>query len=204
MAEKTIRSHRERVRHANYIIKEDAFFRRMRISIFDREAFVEFFLLEDLLRHYKIIYDDISSKRKETREGKFHQEKQLEKIRYAIYMLKKCIEIMQDKLSSGAFSEVWKAIREHQLMVAAGKLKYLDNLVKLIEEMLKEVDAEALEAARKKLAANEFMDDLENHDKNVRSYYGLESESTINEIVKPMDDDVKEDSKESKGTINKN
>ena len=88
---KFISSHRSRVKRAEEYRKNSP----EKISIFDREAFVEFFLLEDIERLYTYRYQKVKNKKKETREGAFYQKKQLEKIHYLLYMLKKCIEIME-------------------------------------------------------------------------------------------------------------
>lgn len=186
MADKTIRSHRARAKQANHVLKYDEYFSTVRVSIFDREAFVEFLLLEDVRDHYINTYKYVKSQKKETREGAFYRKRQLETIHYLIYMLNKCIEIMHGKLSSGAYSDVWKAIHERQIMVAAKNIKYLNDLVGIVEVMLKDVDSEALELAKSKRVAEEFMDDLEIHDANVRTHFGLDAD-TIDDVVEPED-----------------
>lgn len=198
MAEKTIRSHRSRVKQAKYILEHDEYFKKLRISIFDREAFVEFFLLEDVERLYCDIYASVRAHKKETREGIFYQKKQLEKIHYLIYMLKKCKEIMIGKIYDGAYSDVWKAIHERQIMTAAGKTKYLDSLIALTETMLRDVDNDALELAKKMLSANEFMDDLDAHDANIRSHFGIESAEEIDAVLDSIDVDVPQNKSKSK------
>lgn len=102
-------------------------------------------------------------------------------------MLTGCIEVFNMKIDAGSYSDVWKAIHEHQLRVAAGNMKYLDQLVKMTESMLKEVDEEALEAAQKMLDAGEFMNDLEAHDANVRSLRGIPEYEEVDTVIDPMD-----------------
>lgn len=186
--QKFITSHRFRVKRAEEIRKKS----REKISIFDREAFVEWFLLEDIERLYTYRRDKakLEATRTETRQGTFYRKKQCEKMGYLLYMLKQCIEIMQGKLDEGAYADVWRAIHEHQLMVAAGNIKHLDTLISLTETMLKEVDADALKLAKKKLAGDEFMDELEAHDANVRSYYGLPSDAEISQILDVVEVDA--------------
>ncbi len=181
--QKFITSHKERVARAKRLIDQLP----EKISIFDREAFVEFFLLEDIERLYRYRYDKVKSKDKITPEGRFFQKKQLEKIHYLIYMLDRCIEVMEGKIDDGAYSDVWKAIHEHQLMVAAGNLKYLDKLVEMTEGMLRDVDNEALVLAQKMLDAEEFMNDLEAHDANVRRLKGIPEYQEINDVIDPAD-----------------
>ncbi len=183
--QKFITSHRERVERAKRLIEPLP----EHISIFDREAFVEFFLLEDIERLYRYRYEKVKSRNPTTREGIFSQKKQLEKMHYLIYMLTSCIEVLNGKIDVGAYSDVWKAIHEHQLKVAAGNMKYLDQLVKMTESMLKDVDEEALDAAHKMLEAGEFMNELEAHDANVRSLRGIPEYEEVNVVIDPADAD---------------
>jgi hypothetical protein len=185
MAEKIIRSHRARVKQANEYIKNSS----ERISIFDREAFVEFFLLEDIERLYKIRQSKVSSRKPETKEGIFYQKKQREKIAYLLYMLKSCIEIMFGKISEGRYSDVWKAIHEHALMVAAGREKYLDQLISLTEGMLEEVDKAAFKYSQKMHDKGIFLTALEKTDEDLRTLEGLPSDEEgigyINDVINP-------------------
>ena len=195
---KYLTSHKSRVERAKEIVKESP----EKISIFDREAFVEFFLLEDIERLYLYRYKKVQGRKKETREGVFYQKKQLEKMHYLLYMLKKCIDVMEGKLDDGAYSDVWKAIHEHQLMVAAGNMKYLDNLVALTETMLGDVDKSALELAKKKRKADEFMDDLEEHDANARTVWDLPSESDVEGMLEAVEVEIPDDRKKRKPNLN--
>lgn len=52
MAGKIIRSHRARSKQAKEMLKNNDEYRGETISIIDREAFVEFYLLEDIVRLY--------------------------------------------------------------------------------------------------------------------------------------------------------
>lgn len=178
-----ITSHRYRVQRANELISRLP----EKISIFDREAFVEFFLLEDIERLYRFRYEKVKSRHPKTPEGIFFQKKQLEKVHYLIHMLTGCIEVFNMKIDAGSYADVWKAIHEHQLKVAAGNMKYLDQLVKMTESMLKEVDEEALDLARKMLERGEFMSDLEAHDSNVRSLRGIPEYEETNDVIAPVD-----------------
>lgn len=181
--QKFITSHQYRVKRAKDLIDRLG----EKVSIFDREAFVEFFLLEDIDRLYRSRYQKVKDRNPTTREGIFYQKQQLEKMHYLIYMLTGCIEVMNMKIDSGSYYDVWKAIHEHQLMVAAGNVKYLDDLVKMTETMLKDVNEEALEAARRMLEKGEFMNDLEAHDANVRTLRGIPEYVESNDVINPMD-----------------
>lgn len=187
---KFITSHTERLRRA----KEYASRFPVKLSRFDLEAFVEFYLVEDIRRLYEYRHTVVKSRKKTTREGVFYQKKQLEKINYLIYMLDKCLDVLEGKLDDGAYSDVWRAIREHQLKVAAGNLTYLDELIKLTEGMLKEVDDEALLLAQKMLGGNEFMEELEAHDANARKVMGIPEDYgvEVNTVVEPKSDSAKD------------
>ncbi len=182
--QKILRSHRARIEAVKHIIPTQE-----HVSLFDREAFVEFLLLEDIHRLYLYRYDKVKARKPATQEGIFYQKKQLEKMHYVIYMVTVCIEIMEGKMDYGDFTAVWKAIHEHQLMVAAGNMKYLDNLVKLVEIMLGDISREALEAAQKMRDREEFMAELEDHDANMRRIKGLEEYvvDKIAQVVMPQD-----------------
>lgn len=178
--QKFITSHAERVKRAKEWIKRLP----EHISRFDREAFVEFFLLEEVEGLYRYRYGKVKSRKPTTREGIHFQKKQLEKMHYLIYMLVKCIEIMHGKLDEGAYSDVWMAIPEHQLKMAANNLKYLDKLIEITEDMLNDMSQEALALARKMKEQDEFMNDLEIHEANARSYYDVaEFNGEIDEII---------------------
>lgn len=197
--QKFITSHKERIARAKRIIDQLP----ENISIFDREAFVEFFLLEDIERLYRFRYQKVKEQHPKTREGIFFQKKQLEKIHYLIYMLTGCIEVFNMKIDVGAYSDVWKAIHEHQIRVAAGNMKYLDQLVKMTEFMLKEVDEEALDIARKMLEKGEFMNELEAHDANVRSLRGIPEYEEVNDVINPADmEKINENSTKYKPDLN--
>lgn len=69
--QKFITSHRDRVQRAIKLISNLS----EHISIFDREAFVEFFLLEDIERLYRSRYQKVKGRNPTTREGIFFQKK---------------------------------------------------------------------------------------------------------------------------------
>ena len=184
--QKIIRTHNERVTVAREIAKRFP----VNISRFDMEALVEFLLLEDVHRLYIFNYDRVKAKTAETEEGKFYQEKQLEKIHYVIYMLKACIEVMDGKIIDGDYTSVWKAIHEHQLRVAAMNIKYLDELIKLVEIMLGDIDREALELAQERRERQEFMAELKSNDENTRRVKGLDEYvvDKVAQVVAPQED----------------
>lgn len=202
--DKFISNHKTRVQRANEYVRKSP----ERISIFDREAIVEFYLLEDIERLYKYRQDRVAERLPETEEGRIYRELQYEKLGYLLCMLKACIEVMQGKIQEGEFSDVWKAIHEHALMMAAGREKYLNQLISLVEEMLKDIDETTLEIARNRKEQGEFIKELRDHDINVRKYYDLpaneDSCEHINDVAQAADATVPNDANKSRLDPNTN
>ena len=190
MEQNKIRSHKVRRAAA----REIALSLPGKLSIFDLEALTEFLLVEDIKNLYVDRRELVKSRVKATPEGRHYQKKQLEQINYLIYMLNKCLDVLESKIDNGEYSDVWRAIREHQLKVAANKLKYLEVLVKLVEEMLKDVDNDALELAKKMLEGEEFLENLEAHDANIRRVEGIPEDygEEVAAIVEPQPEEIKE------------
>ncbi len=195
---KIIRSHRSRVKAAKAAIA----LLPEKIPVGGREAYVEFYLLEDIERLYQYRLNKTKSKKKETREGLFSQKKLIEKINYLLYMIKKCIEVLDDKISDGGHIEVRKAIHEHKLIVASRSMKNLDVLVSLVEVMLGDIDKDALSLAQEMRRSEEFMDELEDHDANVRRHFDLPED--FDAAMNTVKVDVPEDKKNGNNKPNLN
>lgn len=181
--QKFITSHRFRVKRAEEARKNSP----EKISIFDREAFVEFYLLEDIVRLYEYRLETEKKKKVETRAGEMAKKRNIEKFTALINIFKSAIEIAWGEITSGNYKTVWKAIPEHALMVAANSLKYLPELRDLAVRLLKTLSEEALEAVGQSVAFDESLDDIEAHDANVRTVRGLPSEAEINEIIRAVE-----------------
>lgn len=196
--QKFITSHRFRVKRAEEARKNSP----EKISIFDREAFVEFYLLEDIVRLYEYRLEMEKKKNVETRAGEMAKRRNIEKFTALINIFKSAIEIAWGEITSGNYKAVWKAIPEHALMVAANSLKYLPELRDLAVRLLKTLSEEALEAVGQNVAFDESLDDIEAHDANVRTVRGLPSAVEINEIIRAVEVAIPYDvtSKKSKPT----
>ncbi len=196
--QKFITSHRFRVKRAEEARKNSP----EKISIFDREAFVEFYLLEDIVRLYEYRLEMEKKKNVETRAGEMAKRRNIEKYTALINIFKSAIEIAWGEITSGNYKAVWKAIPEHALMVAANSLKYLPELRDLAVRLLKTLSEEALEAVGQNVAFDESLDDIEAHDANVRTVRGLPSAVEINEIIRAVEVAIPYDvtSKKSKPT----
>ena len=138
-----IRSHRARVACANQIVKNMP----EKISIFDREAIVEFLLLEDVLKllDHKL---EREKKRKTTSPG--GEKSRLSNITTLTALIKvftTAIEIAQGQIEIGEYQSVWSSINEHALMQGARGAKKNQKVLKNVAvKMLRSLYEDAREA----------------------------------------------------------
>lgn len=193
MAKQTnyITSHRSRVQKAKEIIAE----RREKVSVFDREAFVEFFLLEDIARLYEHRLEEEKSKKVETRAGQMAKERNIQKFTAVLNLFKSAIEIAWGQITAGNYSGVYQSIPERPLMTAANNTKYLPQLRKIAVKMLKILSDEAMLATQESISFDEALDELEDHEANVRAIKGLPSVSEISEVIKAAELAIPDDKK---------
>lgn len=190
-----ITSHSTRVRKAKEAIKHSP----EKISIFDREAYVEFYLLEDIVRLYQYRLEKEKAKNYTTRAGAMTQKRNLEKFSAIIKIFQSAIEVAWGEIDSGNYKVVWKAIHEGALMAAAGNVKNLPELRALAVDLLKELSEEALAATSEDTALEEGLDELEAHEANVRSVRGLPSADEIEEVIRAVEAAIPDKEKSSKG-----
>lgn len=184
--EKYITSHATRLKKAKAHIKTS----KERISIFDREAFVEFYLLEDIVRLYEYRLEVEKKKVVETRAGEKAKQLNIEKFTAVINIFKSAVEVAWGEITSGNYKAVWKSINERPLMIAAGSLKNLPELRSLAVQLLKELSNEAIKAAEQNVMLDEDLDDLDAHEKNVRTYKDLPSPEEIAAVIKAAEDAI--------------
>ena len=181
---KFITSHRTRVRRAETARKNSP----EKISIFDREAYVEFYLLEDIVHLYEYRLDTETKKNVTTRAGEMAKVRNIKKFNAIIKIFTSAIEIAWGEITSGNYKAVWSSIPEHALMVAANSLKYLPELRAIAVKMLKNLSNEALEAAKERVALDDSLDEIEDHEANYRSVKNMPSEDEIDAIIKAVED----------------
>ena len=173
MAEKTIRSHRARVSQAKKTIRENPRYSRERISIVDREAFVEFYLLEDIVKLYNTRLHEEKAYVPQGRADEKGKQLNIEKFAAIIDVFNAAIGAARSAINSGDYKKVWKSIHEGALMSAASSIRNLPELRKLAIEMLRELSADTTGAMRVSLDLDEDLDALEAHEQNVRKTYDL-------------------------------
>ena len=187
---KFITSHRSRVKRAEEARKNSP----EKISIFDR-AFVEFYLLEDIVRLYEYRLDLEQKKKVETRAGEMAKKRNIEKFAAIVNIFKSAIEIAWGEITSGNYKAVWSAIPEHALMVAANSLKYLPELRDLAVKLLRALSNDALEATQQNVLFDESLDEIEDHESNVRRVKGLPSAEEIDEVIRAIEVAIPDDKK---------
>lgn len=173
MAEKIIRSHRARVRQANETIKNNPRYKRERISIVDREAFVEFYLLEDIVKLYNIRLREEQAYIPQGRADEKGKQSNIEKFSAIISVFNAAIGAARTAINSGDYKKVWKAIHEGALMAAANSVRSLPELRALAIEMLRELSSDMLVAIGEAQGLDEDLDDLDAHEANARSVKNL-------------------------------
>ena len=173
MAEKIIRSHRARVRQANDTIKNNPRYKRERISMIDREAFVEFYLLEDIVKLYNIRLKEEQAYIPQGRADKNGKQSNIEKFSSIINVFNAAIGAARTAINSGDYKKVWKAIHEGALMAAANSVRSLPELRKLAIELLRELSSDMIVAVSEANELDEGLDDLDAHEANVRAVKNL-------------------------------
>ncbi len=168
MAEKTIRSHRARVRQANETLKNNPRYKRERISIVDREAFVEFYLLEDIVKLYNIRLREEQAYIPQGRADEKGKRQNIEKFSAIIAVFNAAIGAARSAINSGDYKKVWKAIHEGALMAAANSVRSLPELKNLAIELLHELSDDMVVAVDVSHELDEDLDDLDAHEENVR------------------------------------
>lgn len=148
MANKTIRSHRVRVKAANEMLKTHPRFKRERISIIDREAFVEFFLLEDIVELYNIRLKEEIAYQSNGRADEKGRMQNVEKFSAIIAVFDAAISAARSAINAGEYKKVCNAIPEKKLMAMANSVsaKCLDKISKLTKDMLTKLSSDANEA----------------------------------------------------------
>lgn len=185
MAEKIIRSHRARVRQANELLKNDPRYKRERISIVNREAFVEFFLLEDIVKLYSVRLKEEQAYVPQGRADEKGKKLNIEKFSAIIDVFNAAIGAARSSINSGDYKKVWKAIPEGALMAAANSVRNLPELRKLAIDLLRELSADTRDAEEISNKIEEDLDDLDAHEENVRKVKGLPlSMGEIEEVIR--------------------
>ena len=159
MGEKTIRSHMARVKQANETLKKHPKFSRERISIIDREAFVEF---------YNIRLGEEKAYVPQGRADEKGRKQNIEKFSAIINIFNAAIGAARSAINSGDYKKVWKAIHEGALMAAASSVKNLPELKSLAIELLRELSEDMMTAVDISHELDEDLDDLDAHEENVR------------------------------------
>lgn len=181
--QKFITSHRTRVKRAKDALKDSP----EKVTLIDREAYVEFYLLEDVVRLYEYRLEQEKRKVMTTRAGERGKNANVEKFSAIINLFNSAIEIAWGQITSGNYSAVWKAIPEHALSIAASSIKNLPALRKIAVDLLKELLDEAVVASAENIAFEEDQDRLDAHDANVRSVKGLPSPEEVDALIRAVE-----------------
>lgn len=184
--QKFIRSRRTRVKKAKLEIKKIP----EKITMFDREAFIKFYLLEDIFNLCKFRLLQEKNKKNKTRAGEISTRLNIEKFTAIINIFESAIEVARGEITSANYKAVWKAINERALMIAAGSLKNLPELRDLAVELLKELSDEAVKATEHNMGLNDDLDFIVSHEANVRHCKDLPTPEEIDAVIKAGESDI--------------
>lgn len=173
MEEKAIRSHRARVKQANDALKNNPRYRIERISIIQREAFVEFYLLEDIVKLYKIRLKNEQAVITQGRTDERGKRSNIEKFSAIISVFNAAVGAARAAINSGNYKRVWKAIPEGKLMAAVNSVRNLPKLRKLAIKLLRDLSFDAMEAVNEAHEVDESLDNLDAHEANMRRVKNL-------------------------------
>lgn len=171
--QKLITSHGFRVKRAKEYVANSP----EKISLIDREAIVEFYLLEDIQRLY--IYrlnKAIQSPPSQTRDGAMSSAMTQKILQSTLHLIKSAIEVAANKINMGSYSDVWKAIPEGALMRAASNIKYLEKMKEMLSDLLGQLSPEALQAVQIVMQRDEELDEIRDNEANYCAHFGISLE----------------------------
>lgn len=207
MAQKIIRTHKERVAKAKEIVEKNSIYSGA--SLLDREAIVGFLLLEDVRDLYSKRLEDAKSHVPVGRIAAKARDLNIKKFSGVIEILSEAIGTARSTLEAGNYKKVRRAINEGSLISAANSIKNIDEMLELAMELVKDISDDALYVERFTNKIGEFLEDLEMHEDNVRTARDISSAgngidaaiASVQDII-PTDETNKKTNK--KGLIDTN
>ena len=158
-----------------------------KVSLIDREAFVEYLLLEDLKKFYEDRLEAVkhpNAPGESTRAGQMAKAMNVEKFSAMCELFKSATDVAAHRLLDNDFSSVWRAIPEHALLTASSNVKNLPKLRAIVVDLLRELQEAQLASVAEVKKLNEALDDVEAHDANARLVCDLPDPSVIEETIK--------------------
>lgn len=195
---KFVTSHRIRVKKAKMALADSP----EKISCFDRQAFVKFYLLEDIVALYQYRLRNEEAKMLTTRAGEMTRERNIEKFKAIITVFESAIEVAWGAITSGKYKVVRRAVKEYALQTAVGDIKYLPKLRSLAVEMLKELSDEMLVMAEEQATLNRSLDDIEKREKAYMNQSSMPSSAEITKLIESLEDIIPDEKPKRKFNYN--
>ena len=129
--EKFITSHKFRVEKAKKQLETWP----DKVTIFDREAFVEFYLFEDIIKFYKFKLSEEASKEVSDEKSEKKKNAKIKIYSEIIDVFSGICELAYAYMRNGNYKIVWSSVPEHALMTAANKPKYSKKLLEIAMEI---------------------------------------------------------------------
>ena len=116
------------------------------------------------------------------------RDKNIEKFSRIIDVFNAAIGSALAAINSGDYKRVWKAIPEGALMAAANSVRNLPVLRKIAVEMLRDLYNDAYEASSISYGLEEDIQELDEHDANIRSFNDISlTPESIEEVIRAVE-----------------
>ncbi|MGN0796853.1 MAG: hypothetical protein ACI4M5_01450 [Christensenellales bacterium] len=179
MAEPRIRNHKERKEAA------ECFLRNNRITYYQREAYIEFFLIEDIynLYTYRLKISHLRYQKEKDAYNRHIYSLSLQQFCALLDILKKNMILLEAMIQRGEYKVVEKSIPEHKLMRMAANVKNLHKLAELASKLHKRMSEETLKYIVVDDDLRKVLADEKSHFENSKIVKGLMSdEETLNMV----------------------
>lgn len=182
---KFVHSHAERKKKAEQLRQTLP----MPVGFFDREALVEFLLLEELVNLYTYRLKLAEGRQYITGHGKKSGEANIIAFSALVKLFTTAMEVAESEIYSGNFKAVWSSIPEGALMRAAKSAgrEHMSAMRTLATKMLKNLTEDAMFAAEQASLLDDDLEEVEIHENNVRRVKNLPSEAEINALIREVE-----------------
>lgn len=181
-----ITSHYKRVIKANNAIKYSPEINHRKA----KNAYVKFYLLEDILELYKYRLTIEEEKVLNTHAGEMAKARNTEKFKAVVTIFESVIEVAWSAIISGKYKVVKCAIKERALIAATGNINCLSKLRELAVNMLKELSNEVLIAEEEKYNFDKSLDNLEKYEQQYHNCCEWLSAQKVKDLIKEVEEAI--------------
>lgn len=190
-----ITSHSFRRKRANDVVARSP----ERISVFgDREALVEYYLIEDIIHLYEYRLKQVLNDPASTKGGKIGASKSAQKYTALLNIFKTIGDLSRILLHEGNYTAVRTAIHERALMRAAGKMKYIAKMKNMAIDIARSLSQECLDVWAANTEMEEEFDIVEMTEEDLRTVRGLPSQDEVAALIRELETAIPDDAPKKK------